>query len=226
MRPSPALALAVAFLALLVPMAAGAQGSPQDPNQPGAQGDPAVPGAGPSDGGTLPAEEAGGNPYRKGDSTFSIQLGSGLPLFFLNPSTGTAAPTNLYPGGYLSLRYMAFVSPGFALGGEAGAAFNASQAGRVLYSIPLSFEMLWYPVKMPFEFPMGVGIGGAIENLGDFYHFDPFIKPEIGAYYRVNPSWSLGGTVSYTFMPQLYAAAANDRIGNFLNIKLSAMYRL
>ncbi len=169
------------------------------------------------------------NPYRPGDGLFSIQLGTNAPLFMQSMADGSVGPTNLYWGGSLSLRYMTFLTKGFALGGEGGASFNVDHTERrTLYAVPVTFEALWYPVRMPFEFPMGIGAGMALLNLGDYYRFDPIIKPEIGAYYRASPSWSFGLTLSYNWIIDIYdfQGTENNQFGNFLDIRLSALYRL
>ncbi len=166
------------------------------------------------------------NSFKRGDNLFSIQLGAFVPLFFNNLSTGAIEKTNLYVGGILSLRYMGFVSTGFALGGELGASFTGTIAGRTLYTVPFSFEATWLPTRMPFEFPIGIGIGGAIFKLGDAIHVDPVLKPQLGIFYRASPSWSFGGMLSYLWVPQFYADPSQNYFGNFLTVNLSVINHL
>jgi hypothetical protein len=210
--------LILALLASFGSMALAAQADAQ----------PAVPADTAPEGKSLPANAMERNPYRVGDGLFSIQLGADWPLFMMSMADGSIGPTNLFWGGALSLRYMTFVQKGFALGGEAGAAFNMDYTKRrTLYTVPFTFEALWYLVRMPFEFPVGMGVGVALLNLGNYYRGDLILKPEAGAYYRVNPSWSFGVTVSYNLIFDFFTADfAQSQYGNFLDLKLSALYRL
>lgn len=166
------------------------------------------------------------SPFKRGEGIFSVQLGTDIPLFFWNPNTSQAEGTNLYPGGMISLKYMNFVATSFALGGEVGAAYNISVVRRNYYQVPFSFEAMWFGAKMPFEFPVGVGVGVAINRLGDYLHFDPFVKIEGGAYYRATPAWSFGLMAAYVWMPEFYSSAVNDRFGNFVTVSLSVFNHL
>jgi hypothetical protein len=200
-------ALPIAFIALLLPALSAQENKDQAPAaQP-------------------PSLDTGTNdsPFKAGEGIFSLQLGTSLPLFFWNPQSSKAEATNLWPGGYLSLRYMGFVATGIALGGEIGASYSISIAKRNFFQVPLSFEAFWIGTRMPFEFPVGLGAGVAINKLGDYLHFDPFLKPQAGVYYRATPAWSFGLMASYLWMPQLYSSAHADqnRIGNFLTVGLS-----
>jgi hypothetical protein len=210
--------LILALFASLASMALAAQ----------AGAEAAAPADAAPEGKSLPAGAMERNPYRPGDGLFSIQLGADWPLFMMSMSDGSIGPTNLFWGGTLSLRYMSFVQKGFALGGEMGAAFNLDYTKRrTLYTVPFTFEALWYLVRMPFEFPVGMGVGVALLNLGEYYRGDLILKPEAGAYYRVNPSWSFGITVSYDFIFDFFAADfTQSQYGNFLDLKVSALYRL
>jgi hypothetical protein len=166
--------------------------------------------------------DANDSPFKRGEGLFSVQLGTDIPLFYWNPNTSKAEATNLYPGGMVSLRYMNFVATSFALGGEVGAAYNIStQVKRNYYQVPFSFEAMWMGAKMPFEFPVGMGVGVAINKLGDYLHFDPFVRLEGGVYYRATPAWSFGLMAAYVWMPEFYSSAANDRFGNFMTVSLS-----
>jgi hypothetical protein len=172
-----------------------------------------------------PVLETGTNesPFKRGEGLFALQLGTSLPLFFWNPTTTLPEKTNLYPGGYLSLRYMGFVATGIALGGEIGAAYDISIARRNFFQVPISFEAAWIGAKIPFEFPVGLGLGIAVNKLGDYLHIDPFLKPQAGVFYRATPAWSFGLMASYYWMPQLHTSAHADqtRFGNFLSVNLS-----
>jgi hypothetical protein len=167
------------------------------------------------------------NPYRPGDAIFSIQAGANLPLFFQSMSSGKILPTQLFPGGSISLRYMGFVAKGLALGGELGASFNVHlNKTRTLYMVPFTFQLSWIPMRMPFEFPIGVGLGGVLLNLAGSYKFDPILRPEAGIFYRSDPTWSFGLLLSYDWSPQFYTDPTFDMFGNVLTLKLSALYRL
>lgn len=162
-----------------------------------------------------------------GDSIFSIQLGANLPLFFQKVSDGSADKTNLSAGPLLSLRYMGFVAKDFAIGGELGAGFNISLRKRVLFSVPMSFELMWMPTKMPFELPLGLGLGGILYRMDDYTSFCPIIRPMAGLSWRADSSWSFGGSLSYDWVPMITSWNPDiSYYGNFLTLKLSAHYHL
>lgn len=164
--------------------------------------------------------------YKRGDGLFSLQLGTSLPLFIWNPNTNQAENPHLYPGGLLSIRYMGFVAPDFAIGGEIGASYSISVANRNFFMVPISFEAMWIGSKMPFEFPISLGLGLSIDKLSDYIHLDPFLKPQVGAFYRASPAWSFGILASYLWVPQFYEDASNTRFGNFMTVGLSVFNHL
>jgi hypothetical protein len=179
----------------------------------------------PNDGSPILQSGSNESAFKAGEGMFAIQLGTTIPLFFNNPATGSVRPaTNLYLGGNLSLRYMGFATSDIALGGEIGGSFASTVAGRTLFTVPLTFEAMWLPTRMPFEFPVGIGLGAAIVKLDEYTHIDPVVRPQVGVLYRSSPAWSFGLLLSYLWIPEFYTSS--DYYGNFLTLNLSVFNHL
>jgi hypothetical protein len=176
----------------------------------------------------LPADLAAPlNPFNPGDQSISLSLGGDLPLFFQIISTGEIKGTNLSFGGIFTFSYAYYFLKGFAVGGEVDGTFLFSVSGtRTLFMAPLTAELTYTPVAMPFEFPISLGLGGVFVKLGDYFRMDPILKPSVGVSYRTDQAWSFGTRLSYWWIPQIMSTATNSVYGNFLQISLTACYHL
>jgi hypothetical protein len=167
--------------------------------------------------------------FNPGDKYFSISLGAEYGMFNMNPITGAFESSNLneskWPGGTAALEWSFFVSPGFALGGDLGASVNFTPSGRGLYIVPITLKASYFFSNLPWEFPVSLGFGPCITTVSDASHVDMFVKPQAGIFYRVTPDWSFGGNLSWWVIPQIYWKHKDqDRIGNFVQLSMTALY--
>lgn len=163
--------------------------------------------------------------YGPGDKIFSISLGADYPAFNLVPSTGATLKPNMYVGGVFSLEWSFFVAQRLALGGEVSGAFNSTPAERTLFIVPLTFKTSYFFGKLPWEFPVSLGVGGCFDTVSDLTHIDMFFKPEAGVFYRATPDWSFGASLSWWIIPQIYSDHPDQtRIANIPSIRATAMY--
>lgn len=175
----------------------------------------------------LPAEAPTENPFGKGSSTIGISAGVHVPLFVFG---GDAVTTEdkLYTGGLFGFQYQHFIAPGFALGASLSGAFNGTLGGGSLFVAPLSFRSAYWWSFLPFEFCLAAEAGGFLMRYDGHGMLGPFAKLGGAAYWRSSPAWSLGIQSYYWLVAELhYGDAANlTRIGNFLELGLSAVYHL
>jgi hypothetical protein len=166
--------------------------------------------------------------YSLGDQTLSINLGLFIPLFFALGPDGVA-PSNLTLGGVGSLAWSSYLNNDFTVGLEVGGSFALTPNRRTLFMLPIIARGSYILSAYPFEFPLTIGLGMNFSRLDDMLKLDPFAK--LGASFLWNHSsqWAFGLNLSYWLVPQLYAAsspAGSDasRLGNFLELTLSALY--
>jgi hypothetical protein len=165
--------------------------------------------------------------YALGDQMMLINLGVIIPLFFaLGPDGMT--DTNLSLGVTGNLQWHSFLTPKVTLGGELGGMFAFSPS-RTLYMVPITFRASYWFENYPFEFPVYLGVGINFSRLPDeAFKVDPIIKPGVSAFWNMNSEWAFGVNMVYWIVPQIYFEddlADENRIGNFLDITLSALYR-
>jgi len=177
--------------------------------------------------GRLPIESEwegySGSLYNRGDQTFSINLGTIVPLFYLRANGETAEnKTNI--GGAGSLSYNYYFSPYFALGGEFGGMFSGTIGGNMLFVMPFGLRFTTQIIKTPFEFPLSVMVGAASHGYLDTDYFGLIVKPAAGAYWRYSPDWSFGVNATYWWVPQWTGDDATTIYGNFLEVTLTARY--
>jgi len=166
-----------------------------------------------------------------GDQVFGINAGVFIPLFFQNPSPGSGekaySSTNLSVGGTGSLYYGAYLNNNIQLGMEVGAMFATSPNKNNFYMIPITFRATY-----EFQFlnnlisvPVYLGAGMNMTSYLDDFHVDFIMKPGAGIYWNHSSSWSFGTNVTYWWVPQIYPSNSDyTRIGNFMDISLSAVY--
>jgi hypothetical protein len=175
--------------------------------------------------------------YELGDQMFTINLGAFIPLFFYNPNPAEGADavdgTNLSLGGTGSLHWQGFLSNEFSVGAEVAGAFSFTPNRNTSFSLPITARASYFLRSFPFEFPIHIGAGINLSRLGESLHFEPIVKPGIGAYWEFSPQWSFGLDISYWWIPQLYTGTesidtapppSSNRFGNFMVVLLSALY--
>lgn len=169
--------------------------------------------------------------HTMGDQVFGINAGLFIPLFFNNPSlswgdSDAFNPTNLSVGGHGSLYYGAYVNNNIILGMEVGAIFSNSPNSHNFYMIPITvkgsyeFQFLNNLISVPVSLGAGINMTSYLDN----FHVEMILKPGVGAYWNHSSSWSFGLNTSYWWVPQLYKDGSKNRIGNFMDVSLSAVY--
>jgi hypothetical protein len=161
--------------------------------------------------------------YTLGDQTLSISAGVFLPLFLLPTGTALLAgnPSQLTVGGEAFLNWSAYVAPQIRIGAELGGAFCFDPNENLLLMLPLIAKASYVFTIYPFEIPVTFGIGMNILKYTDQYYVDLLLKPGASLFWIFNSSWAFGLNVNYWFDMQM---SSNFRIGNFLEISLSALY--
>ncbi len=166
---------------------------------------------------------------RKGDQYLRVGLGPMLPLNFGNPFSSDG---KLKLGGMGALGYHYFIAKDLAVGIDVGFGFNATIGSNVLNYVPVIGSITYQPVLTTklgiFEFPITVGVGFAWETYAGYTYWPALVvKPQLGAHYRINASWSVGVDVNYMFMPQFtkfWGTGTRNYFSNEIGIDLVARY--
>jgi hypothetical protein len=161
--------------------------------------------------------------YVLGDQTLSITAGVFLPLFLLPSGTALLSgnPSQLTVGGEAFLNWSAYVAPRIRIGAELGGAFTFDPNANLLLMLPIIAKGSYIFSMYPFEIPVSFGIGINILKYTDQYYVDLLLKPGASLFWIFNSSWSFGLNLNWWFDMQM---SSNFRIGNFLEISLSALY--
>ena len=156
-----------------------------------------------------------------GDQFLTIDIGANFPLNF---------GTQLYVGGLVSIGYYKFLNQSFALGGDELIGYNLSIGKKPLFSVPVTFGVMYQPYVGKFEFPLMLNIGIATISCQSMTYFPAFTaKFTGGAYYRFTESWSFGLTSTTYWVPQFFLMDRNTwghkaDHGVFTSASLSVRY--
>jgi hypothetical protein len=170
--------------------------------------------------------------YNLGDQTLSINAGLMLPLFLLPSGTwllgttdATGSSPHLTPGVVGSLCWMAYVTPDIRVGAELCGDAMWSPNKNTLLMLPLLAKASYIFTFYPFELPLSFAVGMNVVKYTNLYNIDLLIRPGASLYWTYDASWSFGLNVNYWLDMQFDTSTpANSRIGNFLEISLSALY--
>ena len=159
-----------------------------------------------------------------GDQYIRISLGAVAPLSFGNPFTDG----KMHIGGVGTLGYHRFITDSIAVGGDASFGSCTTIGGNIFNFVPILGTVTYQPHLGNFEFPLTLGLGFAWETYsGKTYWPGLVVKPQAGVHYRITGNWSLGGDLSYLWMPQfnkLYDDTKENKFGQFLNLDIAARY--
>jgi len=143
--------------------------------------------------------------YDLGNQLLIINGGLFLPLFFQELG-GTIHDTNLSLGGVGSIQWAAHLNNTKTLGLEGGGMFAFSPNNRSL----------------------SISAGINFTRLGSSFQILPIVKPGVSAYWNYSSEWAFGVNFFYWWIPNIYTGPnppkEQSRLGNFLEISLSAMY--
>jgi hypothetical protein len=167
--------------------------------------------------------------YSLGDQTLSINLGLFIPLFFAGGPDGVAR-SNLTLGAAGSIAWSSYITNEFKLGAEVGGSFALTPNRRALCLVPITANASYIFQAFPFEFPVSLGLGISFARIEDLLKLDPIVRPGVGAYWNYSSQWAFGANLRYWLIPQIYTdrsptGSGETRIGNFLELTLSALYR-
>ena len=154
-----------------------------------------------------------------GDQFIKVDLGANFPLNF---------GSQLKIGGLVSLGYYRFLNQYFAVGGDLILGYNLSIGKKPLFSVPVTFGVMYQPYVGKFEFPVSLGIGFASTALLDKNYFPSLAgKVSAGVYYRISETWSFGLTSNTSIIPHWFIdePKKND-VGIFTSINVSVRYHL
>jgi hypothetical protein len=162
--------------------------------------------------------------YGLGDQVLSISLGPMIPLFYL-PNAG-AEGTNLTVGGTGSLAWSAYLTGAIRVGAEIGGVFAFSRPNtNTLLMLPILARAQYVMTFYPFEVPISLGVGMNIVKYGELRNIDLLIKPGASVLWIYDSKWSFGLNLAWWLDMQFYPSdPTQNRIGNFLEISLSALY--
>ncbi len=160
-----------------------------------------------------------------GDQFLKFGLGGQAPLNF----GGSVRKGNgsLYWGGDIELGYYRFFNSWFGVGGEITLAYNLSVGNKILVMLPITGGVLLQPSIGKFEFPCFFNVGLAYETWQNMNYFPSFTaKASVGAFYRINESFSVGVSGSGLWIPQWFKDSSKNRNGLFADINVTVRYHL
>jgi len=169
-------------------------------------------------------EEAPAPLYAPGDQAISIRLGVFWPLFYLSFTPAVTA-TNLTLGGGGALQWGAYLTESITLSGELGGNFAYSPNWNILLQLPMLAKVEKIFTFYPFEIPISLAAGVSFVKYEDLWAVDMTVKPGIAFFWIYNSSWSFGVNAEYWMNTQISGTADQSRVGNFLSVFLSALYR-
>ncbi len=148
--------------------------------------------------------------------TMPLNFGGSFPLY---------RDGKISTGGAGEIGYHRFITSWFAVGADVSFGYNPTIGENIFTYIPLIINFTVQPTIRRFEFPLTIGVGAAVENYLSKTYFPGFVfKPQLGAFYRVTPSWSFGLEGEYMYMPQWYSDSSKNDYGCFASIAISARY--
>ena len=170
-----------------------------------------------------------------GNQYLNIALGLQIPLFIHNPNPPAGTPavqsTNLNLGGSLSVAWAIFLENSFSLGLDVSAAFSGDLNDKSFFTVPITLHANYFFRFFPFELPIHLGLGLNIIGYNEIVTTGLLVKAGTSFYWNAFEDWSFGLNVMYWWQPELYSdddpntpPASMSRLGNFLEITLSAMY--
>jgi hypothetical protein len=163
--------------------------------------------------------------YGLGDQVLSISLGPFFPLFNLVPGDSTSS-TNLTVGGTGSIAWSVYVTGAIRIGAEIGGVFSFSRPNlNILLMLPILARVQYVMTFYPFEVPLSLGVGMNIIKYGDLKNIDLLIKPGASVMWIYDSKWSFGLNLAWWWDMQFYPTdPTQSRIGNFLEVSVSALY--
>ncbi len=147
-----------------------------------------------------------------GDQFLKIDLAANFPLNF---------DSQLKVGGLVSIGYYRFLNQYFALGGDLLVSYNRSVGKKSLFSVPVTFGVMFQPYVGKFEFPLQLNIGFATQTCQSMTYFPAFAaKFNAGVFYRFSETWSFGiSSTTYWIQEFFWFGKKEDGVNNYKGYK-------
>ncbi len=104
-----------------------------------------------------------------------------------------------------------------------GEYFSQSPNANPLLMLPL-IAGIYVFTAYPFEIPLTMGVGMNIVKYVAMTTIDLLLRPGASGLWIYNSSWSFGVNLNWWFDMQFAPTAEDSRIGNFLEVSLTALY--
>lgn len=160
--------------------------------------------------------------YERGDQMVGLGLGMIFPVVFTGNNGTIKNKTNL--GGTIFLSYDYFFHANMAAGIEVNFSFNSTLGENMLYMVPMGLRFTYQLVFHPIEIPITLAVGMAPQAYLDENYLGLYLKPSLGAFWRMNSDWSFGLNGAWWWLPQVTKPASETVHGNFATLTISARY--
>jgi len=163
--------------------------------------------------------------YSQGDQIFSISLGVGFPIVYVNK--GEKIKHNITPpiGGTGALSYIYYLNSRLFLGGEVSLLFLPTLRENTLFITSIGLRVGTQFIAGRFEFPISAALGMTSQTYLDFGYFGYYMKVGGGAFFRPTHEWSFGLTSNFCWYPQWIKNEPSKNIDAFfVDLGLIARY--
>jgi len=162
--------------------------------------------------------------YSKGDQTFSISLGVGFPIVFLN--NGEKIDLHITPpiGGTGALTYIYYINPRLFSGVELSLLFLPTLAENTVFITSLGGRLGTQFILGKFEFPVSAALGITLQTYLDNNYFGIYAKAGGCALFRATHEWSFGLSSNFCWYPQWTNEPTKNVDGFFVDLSLVARY--
>jgi len=163
--------------------------------------------------------------YSRGDQTFSISLGVGFPIVFINQGK-KFEKHNIEPpvGGTGALTYIYYINSVFFTGGEVSLLFLPTIAENTVFITSFGARFGTQFIADRFEFPISMALGMTLQTYLDLGYFGYYMKAGASALFRATHDWSFGLATNFCWFPQWTEDPAKNVDGLFIDLSLVARY--
>jgi hypothetical protein len=162
--------------------------------------------------------------YTRGDQTFSLSLGVGFPIAFINQ--GEEIDLHITPpvGGTGALTYVYYINPRLFAGGELSLLFLPTRAANTIFITSIGGRVGTQFILGKFEFPISAAMGMTIQTYLDKGYFGYYMKAGGCALFRATHEWSFGLSSNFCWYPQWTNEPKKNVDGMFVDLSLVARY--
>jgi hypothetical protein len=162
--------------------------------------------------------------YSRGDQTFSIALGVGFPIAFIN--NGEVIEHNIVPaiGGTGDLNYLYYFGPRLFLGGDLSLLFLPTIGKNTVYITSLGGKIGTQFIIGKFEFPLALSLGTTFQTYLDLGYVGFYMKAGASVFFRPIHDWSFGVMSNLSWYPQWTNEPEKNVDGFFVDLSIIARY--